>query len=805
MFKFSSVVLFLALPFSLLLAQQNILGKVTNTRGESLPYAGIQLKKSQDSSLVKVEYSNEKGQFQFQNVAPGGYYLSVSMLSYGNYDSPRFEVSKDQDTALPEISLSETQTELKTVTVSARKALIEVKPDKTVFNVEGSINAVGNNVLELLQKSPGVMVDKDDNIILKGKSGVIIYIDGRQSQLQGNDLSQLLKTMQSNEIEAIEIISQPSARYDAAGNAGIINIRLKKDKRLGTNGSVNMGYAHGIFNKWNGGLSFNHRDKKSNWFGTYGGRVATDQSFINLFREQGEFKYLQSSFGRSDNSNNNVKVGADWFLNPRQTLGFVFNGNFSNSDNLQLSRTPILALNTLEPQSVLLASNVSNGNRQNLNSNFNYRYTDTTGRELNLDADFGRFSRENSSLQPNTYYDASEKSILSSRSFEMITPADIFIYTLKGDYSQKLGKGKLGLGFKSSLVNTANTFNFYDVLDGNSVLNAQRSNLFNYAENINAAYATYQQQGKKWSFNAGLRLENTNSRGELSSTQNNADDLVKRQYTNLFPSAGISHQLNPKNSLGLNFSRRIDRPSYQTLNPFVSQIDELTYGRGNPFLRPQYTSNLELSHTYNYTLSTSLRVSRTIDFFGELSDTIEGTRNFIMTSNLATENVINLSVSYPFNPAKWWNVYANVNAYRSVYNANFGEGRFLNLKATVLSLYAQQTFSLPKGWRIETSSFYTSPSIWRGTYANRRFWGMDLGVQKRLLKDKATLKLTFSDVFHSMQWRGVSRFSGLTIDASGGWESQQIRLNLSYNFGNQQVKAARKRTVGLEEESTRSN
>lgn len=805
MLKYSLWITLCLSSTTFLTAQSSVMGRVVNARNESLPYASIQLKKSQDSSLVKVEYSSENGTYAFQNLAPAAYSLSISMVGFATYESPQFVVEKDKNTALPDIALNESKTELKTVTVSARKALIEVKADKTVFNVEGSINATGNNVLELLQKSPGVMVDKDDNIILKGKSGVIIYIDGRQSQLQGADLNAVLKTMQSNEVEAIEIISQPSARFDAAGNAGIINIRLKKDKRLGTNGSVNMGYAQGIFGKWNSGVSLNHRNKSSNWFGNYAGRWAMEQSFINMFREQGEFRYEQRSVGRYQSNNNNFKVGADWFLNPKHTLGFVVNGNLNDGDNLSISRTPILALKTSTPQSILVANNTSASVRNNFNSNLNYRFADTTGQELNLDADFGRFSRDNNSLQPNTYYDAAEKSILSSRTFQMVTPAEISIYSFKADYNQNLGKGKLGLGIKTSLVHTDNTFNFYDVLDGIALLNTQRSNLFDYTENINAAYATYQQQWAKWSLNAGLRLENTNSRGELSSTQQNEDDLVKRQYTNLFPSAGLTHQLNNNNSLALNYSRRIDRPTYQTLNPFVSQLDELTYGKGNPFLRPQYTNNLELSHTYKYTLTTSLRFSRTIDFFGELSDTIEGNRNFIMTSNLATENVISLNVSYPFNVAKWWNVYANVNAYRSVYGANFGEGRFLSLKATVLSLYAQQTFILPKGWRIETSGFYNSPSIWRGTYANRRFWGMDLGLQKRFLKEKATLKLTFSDVFHSMQWRGISRFSGLTIDASGGWESQQFRLNLNYNFGSQQIKAARRRSTGLEEESKRVN
>ncbi len=305
------------------------------------------------------------------------------------------------------------------------------------------------------------MVDKDDNIILKGKSGVIIYIDGRQSQLQGADLNAVLKTMQSNEVEAIEIISQPSARFDAAGNAGIINIRLKKDKRLGTNGSVNMGYAQGIFGKWNSGLSLNHRNKSSNWFGNYAGRWAMEQSFINLFREQSGFRYEQRSWPHSKRQQQ-LQSGSGFVLEPQTHFRFCaqWQPEQQRHSKPTAAHLILLALNASTPQSILVANNSSASVRNNFNSNLNYRFADTSGHELNLDADFGRFSRDNSSLQPNTYYDATEKSILSSRTFQMITPAEIYIYTFKADYNQKLGKGKLGLGIKASLVNTDNTFNF---------------------------------------------------------------------------------------------------------------------------------------------------------------------------------------------------------------------------------------------------------------------------------------------------------------------------------------------------------
>jgi outer membrane receptor protein involved in Fe transport len=663
---------------------------------------------------------------------------------------------------------------------------------------------MGQNGLELLRKAPGVMLDKDENVILKGKNGVAIYIDGRLSQLQGDDLKSILRGMQASEIEAIEIISQPTARFDAAGNAGIINIRLKKDKKLGTNGSLNYGYAIGIFNKWNGSLSFNNRSKGSNWFGTFSNNLGVNQSFTNFYRLQSNLVFDQKSTSRNENYNNNLKLGADFFLSKNKTLGFILNGNFSDSDGQSWSRTPISTQGTAQVLQVLQAQSLSANNRRNLNANLNYRVNAEQGKEFNIDLDFGRFTRADESFQPNRYFDANEKNVLSSRDFRMNRPTEIGIYSLKMDLSRPLGKGKLLYGTKLSLVETENTFDFFNVISGQNQLDENRSNTFNYRENINAAYASYQQKWKKWGLDAGLRLENTNSLGQLEAQLENPNNRVQRNYVNLFPSGGLTYQAGQSHTWGLNFSRRIDRPNYRTLNPFVSQLDELTYGQGNPFLQPQYTNNIELSHTYKYTLNTSLRVSHTSNFFAEVSDTIEGNRNFLMTRNIASERNIGINISYPFNPAKWWSVYANVNAYRLDYQAAQGNG-FYNISANVLSLYVQNTFTLLKNWRFELSGFYTSPSVWGGTYDNRRFWGSEAGVQKRFLNEKFNLKVSVSDLFNSMQWRGISRFGGLLMDASGGWESRQFRVNLSYNFGRKEVGAARRRNTGADEESRRSN
>ncbi len=276
-----------------------------------------------------------------------------------------------------------------------------------------------------------------------------------------------------------------------------------------------------------------------------------------------------------------------------------------------------------------------------------------------------------------------------------------------------------------------------------------------------------------------------------------------RNYVDLFPSGGITYQVNPKNTLQLTYSRRIDRPSYQDLNPFEFQLDELTFGKGNAFLNPQYTHNIQLSHTFNYTLNTSFSYSRTNDFFTRITDTVNTSASFITFVNLANQQTWNLTVSYPFSPTEWWSIYSNVSAYRVKNVADYGDGKTINVDANVFSLFSQHTFSLPKDFSIELSGFYSSPGIWGGNFETDNFWSIDAGIQKKLWDDRGTLRVGISDIFNSMKWHGVSQFGGQYMDASGGHDSRQLKVNFSYLFGNNQVKSARKRKTGLEEEQKR--
>ena len=781
---------------------QSIKGTVQNTKNQVIPFASISLLSSKDSSLVKTNVTNEAGEFVFLSVKRGSYFVNVSSIGWQKTDGKPFVVA-DSEITLPAMQLKEATETLNEVKIVAKKPLVEVLPDKLVFNVEGSINASGSNALELLQKSPSVVVDQNDNIMLQGRNGVQVYIDGKPSPLTMKDLSDYLRSLPSDQVAAIEIIAQPSAKFDAAGNAGIINIKLKKNKNFGTNGNATLGIARGqYFPKYNGSATFNHRTAKANTFGTYSHSNARNWSFLNFDRQQNGIRYDQNAQTNARSLSHNLKIGTDFFINDKNTFGFLINANQSGRNSLTNGRTPITPIGQTI-SSILVANNRGQNDRLNLNANLNYRYADTTGREFNADIDYGRFWSDGTQFQPNQYFNATETTLLSERNYRMNTLTTIEIATAKADYEHRLWGGKIATGFKTATVRTDNGFDFYDVLDSRELLNLGRTNRFVYRENVNAAYVSYHRKVKKINYQAGLRLEQTNSQGTLQSNLAQANANVKRSYLDFFPSAGLTYDHNATNSFALNYSRRIDRPTYQDLNPFEYKLDELSYSRGNAFLRPQYTQNVQVSHTHKYTLTTSLSYSHTTDVVAQLTDTIEVNRNFIGPKNLASNDVVSLNVSYRFSVAKWWNVYANIGLYHTRYRADFGSGRTIGLNATAYNFYGQNTFTLSKKLSFEVSGFYASPSIWGGTYQTRSLGSLDLGLQAKILKDEGNLKLTLADVFFTQPWRGTNEFGGLQIVANGGYESRQVRINFTYNFGNRQVKAARQRSTGSDTEKGR--
>ncbi len=797
----------------------SVSGQLKDAGGNAVAGATVMLQHVKDSSIAKTAISNVNGFYQLLTVKPGTYFITVSASGMQKSGTGPITVKEDETGTIPVIILKAADKNLEGVTVVSKKPIVEVKADKTILNVEGTINAVGNDALELLRKSPGVMVDKDDNLSLSGKNGVQVYIDGKPSPLSGTDLANYLKSMQSSQIESIELITNPSAKYEAAGNAGIINIKLKKNKAFGTNGSVNAGYAIGTYAKYNGGLSLNNRNKKTNFFGNYNYNQGINETIFSFYRvlnlSTGDSIFDQTNRMKMRNQfNHNYKAGADYYINASNTIGVVVNGNVSKNVMETSGPMSIIYAPTKTTHRILFANNNNYSERDNLNVNLNYRYTGKGGKELNVDADYGYFTINSNQYQPNRYYDGTGTINLNNNIYRMLSPTDIDIFSFKADYEQDFKKGKLGFGGKSGYVSTDNNFNRYDVNDvtGAEIKDRDKSNRFKYKEYINAAYVNYNRPFKGFMLQAGVRVEHTNSKGNSTGLKYNAattnydayDSINSRNYTDLFPSAAITFNKNPMSQFGITYSRRIDRPAYQDLNPFEFKLNDYSYMKGNTQLRPQYTNSFGISHTYKYKLNTQLNYSHIKDIFTQLPDTTEKSKSFLTKKNLATQDIVSLNISYPFQ-YKWYSFFANVNTYYSNYQANFGGGnRNISLDVVAMSFFMQNSFKLGKGFTAELSGFYNSPTIWQGTFKSTAMYSMDGGIQKTVFKGKGNVKASLSDIFKTMRFKGTADFSGQQTTASGYWESRQFKLNFNYRFGNSQVKAARQRKAAIEEENKRT-
>ncbi len=804
----------LIIAFTLLtwtgLGAQKISGSVTDDQNKPLEKSTVSLLRGKDSGLVKITITGADGNFSF-NAADGNYLVSITHVGYITTYSKKITVS-GSNISLPAIQLNKIASNLQGVTVSSQKPMVEVRAEKTILNVEGTINSTGSDALELLRKSPGVTVDKDENISLAGKNGVQVYVDGKSVPLSGTDLSSYLKSLQSAQIESIEIITNPSAKYDAAGNAGIINIRLKKNKALGTNGSVNLGYVQGVYAKYNGGLNINHRDKKVNLFANYNYNngvnlmnFTADKTTFDTF-----FHQLQSI--RFKNNTSGFKAGADYFISNYKTFGAQVTGNIANNDVTTAGPMYFNYIPTNQLVKVLKASNNNSMTRDNVDANLNYKNSVPNKQDFSIDADYAYYKIRSDQYQPNYYYMSDGTTEISHIIYSMLSPTNIYIYSAKTDYENNYKGGRLGFGAKFNLTNTDNDFKRYNVLNAGKVLDTLKSNLFKYNENINAAYINYNKQTKKgFLYQVGLRAEETNSKGHSTGMQWDGskyigyDSVSSRHYLDIFPSASLTLNKNPMKMWTFTFSRRIDRPAYQDLNPFEFKLNEYTFMRGNTQLRPQYTNSVGITNIYKYKLTTQLNYSHVKDIFAQLPDTINKTQSFLTKKNLATQDIVSFTISYPFQ-YKNYSFFANLNSSYSHYVANFGGGnRNIDLSVFSLTYFMQNSLKIgKKGWTAELSGFLVTPSVWAGTIKSKFLGNVDVGLQKTMLKGKGTLKASLSDALKTMTWRGTSNFAGVQSEFKGHAEHQQFKLSFSYRFGNSQVKAARQRKSGIEDEDKRT-
>ncbi|MBK7435070.1 MAG: TonB-dependent receptor [Chitinophagaceae bacterium] len=761
--------------------------------------ATVSLLKASDSVLVKTAITDPAGNFSFENVREGNYLVKATSIGHALTYSKNIKITPEQTMVqVGVLQLVPTEKSMKEVTVTAKKPLIERKIDRTIVNVEASITSTGGNALEVLEKAPGVSVDKDGNISLKGKQGVVILLDGRPSYLSGTDLANLLKGMNASQLEQIEIMTNPPAKYDAAGNAGVINIRTKKNKQFGYSGSISSGYQQGKYARFNEGLSFNYKNGKFNFFSNFGfnSNHRNDQLYILRNFREASTKNIKSIFDQVSDMENfrknyNAKLGLDYSVSKRTTLGVVLSGFITPSTWKSNTQTYIYDPNQNLTEQTRAFSQVDD-KWKNFSGNFNFRtQLDSSGQEITGDLDYVHY--DSKSYQPliSSYYDPQGNLKNKPDTLKSTLPTLINIYSGKIDYTKPLKKGaKFEAGIKSSFVKTDNNAMYDSIKGGQPFLDSTRSNHFIYDENINAAYVNYSRPlGKKWTMQLGLRVENTNANGVTTGYEYDAaknkfvatEKRFSRSYTQLFPTAYFQYSLNEKNQFVLNYGRRIERPDYEDMNPFVHFLDRYTYEQGNPNLSAQFAHNIELSHTYNGFLTSTVNYTSTNNIIQQVIEQNELTNEtFIKKANIASLHQYGFALSANKSITKWWsaNIYANVfnNRFKGVVN-----NEPISLGVTGFMAQVQQQFKWGKGWSAEVSGFYRSKGL-EGVIYIKPIVQVNAGISKQVLKNKGSVRLNVRDIFAGSVFKGYSKYSNVDAQFRNVNDGRFVGISFTYRF-----------------------
>lgn len=795
-----------------------ITGSIKDGPQKNLQSATIALLHAKDSASVKFSVTNKDGYYEFTNVREGKYLISVTLVGYEKSYSAVFDINgANPEVNLGTITLNEAAKNLGGVTVTAKKPFIETKIDKTVVNVESSPSSAGATALEILEKSPGITVDNDGNISLKGKAGVVIMVDGKPTYLSSADLANLLKNMSASALEQIEIMTNPSSKYDAAGNAGVINIKTKKGKLDGFNGSVMAGATAGLFKpqdvmyvnpRANLSFNFNYRKNKINIFGNYNPNFNRSKGYLTIHRVLLDNNYnhvgysdVETNF-RFGNFNQSVKLGMDFYANKKTTFGVVVSGFAFRGHPTPTTTTTFSDVN-YQPTQVLVSLTENKIHFKNFTSNINYRHVfDTTGRELTADLDFVGYDNTSNMLLTTDFYDG----VGQPSSFQLLLrghlPSLINIYSFKSDYTHPFRKGgRFEAGIKTSFVKNNNVVDYERQVSDKWIEDA-RSNQFIYDENINAAYVNINQQLKKWSFQGGLRVENTRSKGY----QVTNDSTFKRNFTNLFPTAFISYALNKSNTFTISYSRRITRPNYQDLNPFTFFLDSFSFRVGNPYLLPQLTHNIELSHSFKGKLITTLNYSSTSDVISQIvKPDLQGKIVYFTADNVALFTNMGLAVTAPVPVTKWWNLNFFGNVYRNHYDGRFSLGArdtLINMSYVSFNTNITNTFTIKPGFTLELSGFYRAKGIDQ-LNINYPMYQMSIAGQKNVMKGKGTIRLNFRDPFAWQKYRGATKYGNVDIQIRNRFDARSVGMSFTYRFGkpSQQNQQRRRNSGPLDEQN----
>lgn len=783
-------------------ASLKITGKVADiATGKPIEYASVVLLKQADSSMVTGAYTTPTGTFSLNNITPGIYVVRVTFMGYEKLEKA-VRVTEGKNTFAGTLRLQPAGKVLNAVEIKAEKPAFSMQIDRQVFDAGNMINAEGGTGTDILKNIPSVDVDIDDNITLRGKS-VTIYVDGKPSPF--GDAKTALQMIPAESIDRVEVINNPSAKFEANGSGGIINIVLKKDKAIGYNVMFNAGGA--TRGEGFGSANASLRIKRFNFFGNYNGRYEQVNGSGNSVRRNlvadssDTWFFSQKSKNENRNTNNGARFGFDYFMDDHNTFTLSQGLNYNHSEN-----EDNILLNYMDQkmQSLRNGERVNNGyNRSNnKNTNLSYKHTfDKQNQELTAYISYSGNNSSSGSSYNTQYHIASVDTLPNADRQRNKGKNGNRFWNIQSDYTSPLGKkGKLEAGVKATMRHIDNDYlaTLFNWEADDYLVSPTLSNKYNYEEDIYAGYVNFANAFGNLGYQVGVRAEQSQLKG-YSFTK---DTTVNNRFFNLFPSVFLKYNM-PKNqnqSLVFNYSTRIDRPNFDQLLPYINNSDPQNIRTGNPELQPALSHKFEVSYsvyypkTNNY-LSTSTYFAQTNDNIDRIStlDTISGVTT-TKPMNLATQQNMGGNVSYSLNLTKWWKVWANLNVEYSkltsiaVNNENFSYG-----------LNGNTQFRLPGRFSVELGGHFRSPRIQpQGTF--KAMNGIDLGIRKELLERKLVVALNISDLLNSQQFSSHYETNTFIQDYERKRATRFIRLNIRYRFGKMDPNLFKKKKPQEEEE-----
>ncbi|MCC8426183.1 outer membrane beta-barrel family protein [Mucilaginibacter sp. UR6-11] len=749
---------------------------------KSQPAEGAEVKQLKDNQPVKTAVANARGVARFEGLAIGTYTFVVNYTGYKEQITRTYNFTGN--TFADTIRLQPLNTNLQQVTVVATVPPIENKQGKTILNIGSSVTNAGSTVLEVLEKSPGITVDRNGGIAMKGKAGVLVLIDNKPTYLSGADLNNLLSSMSSSNVQQIELIANPTAKYDASGNAGIINIKTKKNKQQGFNGSFNITGGVGVYPKNNESVVLNYRTGKVNLFFNYNATLL--KYLTNLYALRKYYDINNNLTAQLDQPggfrgtlfNNIIKTGLDYSVNSNTTLGFAIGG-------IAVSRVGgnVGTATWLNPagmaDSAIYTTNKTNNQLRNGSVNFNARHTISSSQDLTADFDWLHYTTQSDQDYDNKLLTAGGYDEQSRGNI----PSTINIGSGKIDYSWKMGKDlSFQSGWKSSFSKTDNAASYQNLAGTQWVDDNSRNNRFLYKENIHALYGTLENKYKKISYQAGIRYEYTSYNAHQYGNATQKDSAFRKNYGGFFPSGYITYQPDTANGFTLTVGRRVDRPAFQLLNPFLSIVNKYTYITGNPLILPQYTWNFELGHQYKNWLTTTVSYSTIKNYFSQIF--LNGaTKDIILYTqgNVGHTGNFGLSTTVVLAPLTWWSFTANI-----VYNHKQLKGFNGNTYTTAIDQFnfnLNNQFTIAKNYTAEVSGFYTTKArndVQELLYPTGQ---LSAGISRPILNKKGTLKLIARDILYTNAMEGLTQFPNSTEYFKLTRDSRVILLSFTYRFG----------------------